>query len=61
MELRDQPGFLSIMGNVCVTTTLASHKHTVAMAMARPRMRVGKISANSTQVTGPTDKAKQAM
>ena len=31
------------------------------MPMARPRIEVGKISERMTQVTGPTDMAKQAM
>ena len=31
------------------------------MAMARPRIRVGKISERTTQTTGPMERAKQAM
>ena len=49
------------MGNVCETTKLATQRQKVAIAIARPRIRVGKISDRITQVTGPTDRAKQAM
>ena len=45
---------------VRVRATQATHRLMVAMDMARPRMRVGKISAITTQTAGPRPTAKQA-
>src|SRR5690349_6894238 len=44
---------------VRVRATQATQRLMVAMDMARPRMRVGKISAITTQTAGPRPTAKQ--
>ena len=46
-------------GKVWLMIKLAHQRH--KMAMARPRILVGKISERITHTTGPTDIAKQAM
>ena len=48
------------MGTVCETAKQAIHRATVATAIARPRVRVGKISASTTQTTGPMATANEA-
>ena len=54
------PRCLNIMGTVCETAKQAIHRATVATAIARPRVRVGKISASTTQTTGPMATANEA-
>ena len=48
-------------GVMRTTTKVAVHKAQEAMERAFSRMKFGKISANNTQVTGPSVKAKVAM
>lgn len=55
------PAFSSRTGNVCVTRYTAAQRANVATDMATPRILIGKISAISTQVTGPYEAAKAAI
>ncbi len=48
-----KPKFSLSIGNEAVVKKLAIHKDRVASAIAFPRIRLGKISDNRTQVTGP--------
>lgn len=60
-KVQAEPRLSSITGVSCPTRKLPIHRERVASAMALPRIAFGKISAMTTQHTGPNENAKQAM